>query len=86
MKVLAFLEDPKVVKGILMHLGLRAEPLPIEKIEEVETFLPPRTGVVPVGRGLVPRRADGKARLAMKPEINSRVAVFFRATTWPTSA
>ena len=28
MKVLAFLEDPKVVKGILMHLGLRAEPLP----------------------------------------------------------
>ena len=29
MKVLAFLEDPKVVKGILMHLGLRAEPLPV---------------------------------------------------------
>ncbi len=28
MKVIAFLEDPSVVKGILTHLGLPAEPLP----------------------------------------------------------
>ena len=29
MKVLAFLEEPKIVKGILGHLGLRADPLPV---------------------------------------------------------
>ncbi len=28
MKVIAFLEEPTVVKGILTHLGLRAELLP----------------------------------------------------------
>ena len=28
-KVLAFLEGPKIVKGILGHLGLRADPLPV---------------------------------------------------------
>ena len=29
MKVVAFLEEPKIVKGILMHLGLRPDPLPV---------------------------------------------------------
>ena len=29
MKIVAFLEDPVVVKGILTHLGLPAEPLPV---------------------------------------------------------
>jgi hypothetical protein len=47
LKVIAFLEEPTVVKGILTHLGLRAEPLPARNAQAppttVEMFEDPRS-------------------------------------------
>lgn len=37
MKVIAFLEEPTVVKGILTHLGLPAEPLPARNAQAPPT-------------------------------------------------
>ena len=43
MKVIAFLEEPTVVNGILTHLGLPAEPLPAEPLPARNAQAPPTT-------------------------------------------
>jgi len=37
MRIIAFLEDPQVVRGILLHLGLPADPPPMGRARD-----PPR--------------------------------------------